>query len=332
MAFLSLCFFWALLRIIFFSVVVDQNWTSKDNWIFLILYWFPINIQFATFSLLVVFYAHLHHKHKQEWYSFKRKYKIFYTVFNISFLILEGMWIILGIIFDSGANEPTWLTSIHRIFSAVVFFLLVCIVGFYGLKAAKLSSHSHQTKLLARISFPTITFVSISLFLIFTLRGIYDFSTVVSKKLVLNLEGETKFKQFLPIFVFFIFEIVPTILVLILFGKVRTTSLGMLNKSNIQSRKEYDYKYHVQSSTPESNSYQSPQNANTNTTPSPHSQLTKAEIFNDPKRYDSDDENTPFDLTKQSPNGSYNSMNFGSMNYSAYSTQSQSQINGDLTT
>jgi len=88
-AFLTLCFFWAFLRGIFFAFIVDNRWDAADNWIYSIIYWTPINIQFATFSLLVAYYAHLEHKQKGEWRIFKRRYTLIYGISNLLFFWLR---------------------------------------------------------------------------------------------------------------------------------------------------------------------------------------------------------------------------------------------------
>src|SRR5437868_1997516 len=57
-AFLLLTFTWSLFRILFFGTT-----SSIPSLFSLILFWFPVDIQFATFSLIVVFYSYLLHKH-----------------------------------------------------------------------------------------------------------------------------------------------------------------------------------------------------------------------------------------------------------------------------
>jgi len=118
-AFLILFFFWAVLRSIFFAFLVNSTNVAAYN----IVYWIPINIQFATFSLLACYYAHLHYKHKSEWSDFQRKYTITWSVLNSVFLILESVFVGLDIKYDQeNQTEPGWLTNVHRVFSGTVFF------------------------------------------------------------------------------------------------------------------------------------------------------------------------------------------------------------------
>jgi len=104
-AFLLLCLCWSLLRTVYFFFVFQL-----DGFIPLLIYWLPVNVMFATFSLLVVFYAHLHHKQKAEWKAFKRKYLTVWAALSIIFLILGLVWIFLGL--DMNENSLL-LIDIH---------------------------------------------------------------------------------------------------------------------------------------------------------------------------------------------------------------------------
>jgi len=313
-AFLTLCFFWAFLRGIFFAFIVDNRWDAADNWIYSIIYWTPINIQFATFSLLVAYYAHLEHKQKGEWRIFKRRYTLIYGISNLLFFGFECVLIILGIIYDDGATEPLWLTNIHKIFSSIVFFILMCINGFYGFHISSTLAQKGsvvQTKLLARLSFKKIVTVSVSLFLIFTFRCIYEFTSVLSVKSNFDI-GQGK--EYITFLMFYIFEIIPTILVLVLFGQIRSTRLGALSNkpSGIRSANYVRVTNGVKVSA---------------------GQLVRADIFNDPRRYDSDEE-TPLRSSSTTPViGSFN-YDIGTPNSSFYgsTTPTPSGINGDVLT
>ena len=124
----------------------------------------PINIEFATFSLLVVYYAHIFHKQKSEWYALKKRYITFWIVVNVLFFCLAigtveisiynsvllllstsclqffnahfhfsslniSVLIALGIKYDvldgADAVEPMWLTNIHLLSTGVAFFFFI---------------------------------------------------------------------------------------------------------------------------------------------------------------------------------------------------------------
>jgi len=291
--FLVLCFFWALLRALFFGFFMSLGNIPA----YLIVYWSPINIQFATFSLLVVYYAHLHHKQKSEWYSLKRRYTGLWATLNCLFLLLAISWLILGAKYDhlngNDVVEPQWLTSLHLSFSGLVFLLLSIVIGWHAWRAANLMKESEQAhsqpKFAGKLSLRRILMVSILLFLLFAIRCFYDFivSTNILATWHIEVSSGTTFVALLTFIVFFIFEIIPTILVLALFGQVQATTLGAFSKST-----KYQFGYQILS-----NSRQSDDSNVLNGS----GNLIKADLFNNPLRYDSDEENTPF---KSSPSPS----------------------------
>lgn len=67
--FLSLGLVWTLLRVFYF-----MSFTRRDKIVDLLLYWYPIAIQFATFSLIVAFHAYM--LFKTDWEK-KRRVVIF---------------------------------------------------------------------------------------------------------------------------------------------------------------------------------------------------------------------------------------------------------------
>jgi len=285
--FLSLCFFWNLLRILFFAWLL--NTSSKT--LIVIAYWVPINIQFATFSLLVVYYAHLHHTQKSEWYALKRRYVSLYIVLNVLFFILAAVWIGLGLHYDQNTGdhdekEPPWLNKIHSAFTGLVFLLLSCVTGYHGWKAAGLMRHTDyaQPKLVGQISYPRILTIAFLLFLVFTVRCIYDLllTTSLVQKYV-EVEGGISTGAGFTFLIFFSFEIIPCFLVMLLFGHVRSTTLGVFSRSANKAQP---------------NIHNFNRQANLVIQTDSKAQLLKPDLFNNPLRYDSDDENTPF---KNSP-------------------------------
>jgi len=280
-AFLTLCFFWALFRSIWFAFFVSDtvHFVASE-----ILYRIAIPIQFATFSLLICYYAHIQHKEKAEWYTFKRRYLILWIVTNAIFGGLEVVWISLGIKFHNPqtGNDPAWLNHIHSVYSGIVFLVLATIIGIYGWRVTRLlKTSSTQTKLLARLSFRKIVVVSVGLFIVFALRCAYDFVTSFSKVLTIPIDSNGSLKDLVMFVVILVFEIVPTILVLVLFGHVKSTTLGALSKSKGRAFHSREANY---SKISQDVSYKG----------FPTNQLVRAELFNDPRRYDSDDENMPF--------------------------------------
>jgi len=277
--FLVQCFFWALLRAIFFLLL---DFFSSTNWLLLIIYGLPINIQYSTFSLLVVYYAYLNpiHEAKAEMRKFKRFYITIWITTNILFLILTLVGIILGMEFDdpNQSDEPDWLSAAHSYFTGGVFLVLVIVLAYHGFKVFYLIRHGARSKLLAKVSLHKIALVTFLLFLLFMSRSVYDFITAAGVTSLDISSGSSKEALF-TFLAFSAWEIVPTILVLVLFGNVNSTTLGAFGNLCRCIRTEDDV-------TP----YASIKYQQINQEQPGVTHFNKAQLFNDPKRYDSDEE------------------------------------------
>jgi len=250
---------------------------TTSNALYLIIYWFPVNIQFSTFSLLIVYYAQLGHQHKGEMKAFKRRYIAVWVITNVIFFVLAAIWIGIGIKIDGpGGDEPDWLSSIHGYFTGAVFFILVIVLAWEGLRVSHLMREASgaQTKLLAKISFPKIVVVTFLLFSLFTTRCIYDV-IMATGKISMEVSSGTTFEALFTFVAFLLWEIIPTTLVLVLFGKVSATTLGAFSKKKMVNPTVA----HLQIQARTSGEL-------------PAQPLLKAQLFNDPRRYDSDEESS----------------------------------------
>lgn len=163
-AFHLLCFIWTALRVLFFASTT--RWSTRYT---LFVYWVPTDIQFATFSLMVVFYAYL--LHKRVW---EHKKWIVYTCFvgaNLSMFTLT-----LGYIFLS-YRGVSHIELAHHVFMAFQFLFLTLSYARYGRQLYYASGRT-----LARwtqIPFLSTRFVYITLFTlgIFFTRFVYNVIT-----------------------------------------------------------------------------------------------------------------------------------------------------------
>jgi len=278
--FLIQCFFWALLRAIFFLL---SDFLSSTNWLLLFIFWIPINIQFSTFSLLVVYYAYLNplHEVKAEMRKFKRFYFTVWFVTNIVFFIGTLVGIILGVKYDDPyENEPDWLTAAHGYFTGSVFLVLVIVMAYHAFKVFHLIRQGPRSKLLAKISLNKIAFVTLALFLLFMSRSSYDFIVAAGISASYNLSPSMN-KPLFSFVIFVAWEIIPTILVLVLFGTVNSTTLGAFGNLCPCFKRHNDLTPYA------SVKYQS---LNQDPGENMQSSLHKAQLVNDPKHYDSDND------------------------------------------
>ncbi|GAM23495.1 hypothetical protein SAMD00019534_066700, partial [Acytostelium subglobosum LB1] len=243
--FLFLGLLWGVLRSVFWlTFYVDTNGLVSN-----LLLNIPINIQFATYSLLVLFYAHVVHRKTWE-QSTKKLFTIIYVCVNTVLLVLQCVWIAFD--YKDSLNQPTPSSSgsgsngdcggatdqqlnqmdqLMYILSGVVFLLLVTILAVYGWRLNRIikSTKSAQLQSQLPMSIIPITFI---IFLCFTSRCVFDFVSAIGSIPSIDLGCQSLAQSIIVIVMFFIWEILPYILILVLFWRIPTTQIGGLRKSN----------------------------------------------------------------------------------------------------
>jgi hypothetical protein len=159
-AFLLLCFFWTTIRAAFFASTAET-----PLFLTLILWWFPVDVQFATFSLLVVFVIYLLQQH--EWNYTRRIIYFVYCGVNLSVVGLTAVYV------WQGAEQNELTESLEKAHHWSVYFdhsdsyislrrylsfqslLLVVIYAWYGFKLSKM----HQRTALDNPSATVVTVV-----------------------------------------------------------------------------------------------------------------------------------------------------------------------------
>jgi hypothetical protein len=288
------------------------------------LYWFPINIQFATFLFLVLFFVAVIHKKTWE-ESWKKKATFLFIFVNITLLALFLVSLFFGVRTMAlqpinGPRLPPWINKARELFSAGVFFILMAVVAGYGHRVRRLMLNAkNQIPQLQSISVTKLTTVVILLVVIFTSRSIVDFVCVLSDDCSFNL-GEYKIhmptfgnlmdnwvEDLLTCFLYFVWEIAPAIIVLLLFYKIPSASPRPVIKANNSTPLNYPRLF--KSPLPFVNN--------------PEVDLGQsAQVFRNPLRYDSDDEAGSL-MGSVASSG----MNYGSFTYIPYSTSSS--LNSD---
>eukprot|EP01094_Clydonella_sp_ATCC50884_P008882 TRINITY_DN18426_c0_g1_i1.p1 TRINITY_DN18426_c0_g1~~TRINITY_DN18426_c0_g1_i1.p1 ORF type:complete len:350 (+),score=40.85 TRINITY_DN18426_c0_g1_i1:250-1299(+) len=222
-AFLLLCFSWAVLRAIYFLVVTPSN---QDAVWLAFIYWTPINIQFATFTLLVAYYASLVHPKWKE-----RDWKIaltLYIVSNVIFLIAVAVFLFWSVVDDAKEeSQAEFLVAYTQGFSGATFFVLVIVLGSYALlvffkiRSSKISRPFHIQGSPFHIVICTFIIV-----IIYISRSAYDIITIFG---YLRLDWTDDVAKNMIIFALYcLWELTPVIIVLVLFRRIPKTRLGVL--------------------------------------------------------------------------------------------------------
>eukprot|EP01100_Stratorugosa_tubuloviscum_P013367 TRINITY_DN6650_c2_g2_i1.p1 TRINITY_DN6650_c2_g2~~TRINITY_DN6650_c2_g2_i1.p1 ORF type:complete len:351 (-),score=78.52 TRINITY_DN6650_c2_g2_i1:183-1235(-) len=218
--FIFLCFLWSLLRAFFF-LFFDKLTTPEsnfDNVAFILLYWFPFILQFATFALLVVFFAHIIHKH--EWKRLKFIAWLIYMLSNAFFIILFTIFVIFIFI----EQDKSWPALSLQILAGVVALILMITLAVYGTLLTIKIRNGSSTSMIRNGDSPISTIlVTTFIFLAYASRTIFDFVTLIDGRgLILETPCTFTHGDTVTLICYICWEITPILLVLIFFGFIPT--------------------------------------------------------------------------------------------------------------
>eukprot|EP00474_Spongospora_subterranea_P001518 CRZ01976.1 hypothetical protein [Spongospora subterranea] len=219
-AFLSLGFLWSASRVIFFSADIE-------SFIFLqlCLYWIPIDLQFATFSLICVFYAFL--VYERQWNRIRHCYRAIYLMVNGTVISLTLVYIYLSS--NPNFDGSSRLEKTHQTFMSLQFLLLVATYAYYGALII-IAATTDQVVLfsLRRMSTRTIIVITVCTWLIFLSRCIYNFLNLfgLASIKIGSESGSTHEVSRAAFLLSMIWEIVPTTMLLLYFREIPRTNFG----------------------------------------------------------------------------------------------------------
>jgi len=217
--FLILCLVTCLLRTIFFMFF--SFWMNqKRHLLGLAMYWFATNTQFATFSLLVVFYASITNDAK--WHSFRIPAWLSYAFFNLVFL---GGFIASLLVVKLEKTRDKARSAI----TACTFFILIIALGYYGFRVWRILLNSHQPNpKLHGISPLKLFIATLHIMVIYLSRAIYAIlsDAVPSLSVYFGTAGEALTSEIISCLCFVAWEIVPTIIIIILFWETTPPASG----------------------------------------------------------------------------------------------------------
>lgn len=159
-AFLATVFVWSLLRVVFwFFVELHSSSVLLSTSVFFL----PGSLQLAAFSLLLLFFVKLVHRH--HWRALKRFFITACVVFNSALLTLTFLFAVLLDRLsaltepetEDAAHTSAILTRFFYILSGSFFGLLACVALYYVRRLAKMRAlqqgTSHQELLVAAAIF-----------------------------------------------------------------------------------------------------------------------------------------------------------------------------------
>eukprot|EP00013_Stygamoeba_regulata_P004596 CAMPEP_0177638428 /NCGR_PEP_ID=MMETSP0447-20121125/5484_1 /TAXON_ID=0 /ORGANISM="Stygamoeba regulata, Strain BSH-02190019" /LENGTH=383 /DNA_ID=CAMNT_0019140391 /DNA_START=1522 /DNA_END=2673 /DNA_ORIENTATION=- len=272
--FLSLCFVWGIFRAIYFLLFGVLPPTAG-----LVLFATPYPIQFATFSLLVVFYAQVLHSH--EWQERKRVFKIMYLASNGFFIMC--FFVLLGLFLGYGPGKtPDMLTKFSDVFIGLIFFVLMCIMAWYGFRVIDMVKKDPISVPLRPVghSAMSIVVVTVILFATFTFRTLFDVLTV-SGVVAVCFDNSFYWNDIVSLVLYLVWEILPVSLVLYMFWDIPSTRMRLVDG---------DQSSLLPTAAAPPTAYQIAVNYGKKNRAADSRQEVSRDIFDDPMRYDSDTE------------------------------------------
>lgn len=214
MAILLGCLSMGLLRFLFFLFL--NNWGT--SLLFQFFLWAPSLLQFITFSLFVLYYAH--QLHKSNW---SQKWKIIVAIYllcNLAFLMFIVFYVGMSYYYyDVKGEDSGWLLWLQGYFNGTIFLVLVIILAAYAYRVFRLVQQNEieipfQLRATAN---KFVLLIVVIIELIFISRSLYDFIMPMSRYPI-PLETGMDSGDFAMLAVYTIWEIIPAFLIIFLFS------------------------------------------------------------------------------------------------------------------
>jgi hypothetical protein len=226
--FLLVCWMWTWLRVVWF-LFESAAW---PRWLSGLIYFLPNACQIATFSLLILFYAKLVHRHR--WRFLRLRFLGFCILSNTAMVFLTLTFsILMDRVQKTEDEDPTsqdahdvkeFVYKMYFISSAVFFGVLVILAAIY---IRKLRAAPGST---AGTSKQEVILTSL-IFLIFLSRCIWDVlaafdsdSTVFRHQISESTNSHWKLMNLATFLSLFIWEVAPTLMVIVYFRNIPSTS------------------------------------------------------------------------------------------------------------
>lgn len=307
--FYLMCLLWTFVRVTYWVMLESQK--SMTYLELYLLYWFPTPIQFANFSLLVLFYIQVitGPLWRSRWRSICLPVYLLLTMSMATFTIVWALnssnEVSNAFAYGDEYDQEFYRVSGVKVqleYSAICFFTLSVLFGIFGWKMVTVESWKRRRMLVSKPR--SLAAINLMLCLIFFTRSIRDLATSQSWFLTIwnQLDMNGRVTTF-AYFVFFIFwEFLPTVLLLLMI----TTKAGLVGAPRNTSGTGYGHKlpdfgiFHVINSqnklglaTARSDSIDSKSYGSIMTTPINVAEQQRwtngGDLFEDPLRYDSDE-------------------------------------------
>ena len=212
--FLLLAVLWSGLRVFFFG-----EWFGLPELLSLLLWWLPFDLQFSTFSLLILFYASLLHHNRWHQHGNKRMlYVSVLMVVNVLVPVLTTAWAVTSVLQSRAIGT---LEAVHHAYMACQQFSLFAVFLYHGYRLHSSHGSSHLLASLLRPLFPLpllttlclIVFLSRALFAVLNCLQLYELE-------IGGDEGGWKLVSPVAFVLLLLWEVLPTAAVILFFHHI----------------------------------------------------------------------------------------------------------------
>eukprot|EP01125_Pyxidicula_operculata_P019860 TRINITY_DN721_c7_g1_i1.p1 TRINITY_DN721_c7_g1~~TRINITY_DN721_c7_g1_i1.p1 ORF type:complete len:377 (-),score=23.79 TRINITY_DN721_c7_g1_i1:169-1299(-) len=213
--FLVFNFVWSVLRFSFWLIVPIES-----DLIEFVLQGIALQIQFSTFTMLVLFYSQLIYKADGSWHHYQKRAFVIYTLVNLLFLCAFLGTVIVSAVNDELKQEAD---NVNAFIVSIMYLILSLAMAVFGWKLHKLVS-TLTIKVPFLRSSAHITIVSFILVSVFISRAIKDFLTgldIGSLDVPNDPSASDTLAVEISLFVMmFLWEIIPAATVIFLFWRI----------------------------------------------------------------------------------------------------------------
>merc|ERR1711907_219681 len=240
--FLILCVLFCAFRVSFWLTPVSFGGIA----LYRAMYWFPINIQFGMFYLVMLYIMRLVQRTETNWDKQRKGGVIYWTSvgINATFFVLVVVWLV--VCSESGLSEET-CGDTHTVFSAMCFLILGLSLLFYGVKLHIISSRDAARATGSRANGAGVSWgpkesrfrteaICFLLLVVFITRAVFD---LVQLDIIIGSLGptsESKAVSGVGFAMYIAWEIFPTGLMLLFFGTAIGAQVDPAAVRYLQSR------------------------------------------------------------------------------------------------
>jgi hypothetical protein len=218
--FLLLCGPWMALRVVLLALALVYGRAGVPVGVFVPLAWLPLNLEVASYTLLIVFFAQVIYRPTWE-QRHRRRAIVGWVSGNAAFLVMTVVWmaLVLARVITVDSKEAIFGRSLVTGCAFAVLAGLLAVFGFKLQRTLRQPAGLLAFKASGR-SVVAVAVVTVALVLVFAARAVYCWVLAYVALALGRFPGDTPLFRFLAAL---LSEVVPTVVIVIFFWHVPST-------------------------------------------------------------------------------------------------------------